>query len=383
MKVTAVTCIPVHPGWRKNWVYVKVETSEGIVGWGEAYSQYDRDRAVGAHVEELGRYLVGRDPFQIKHFTQIAFDDYAQRRGSVEFYSALSGIEIAMWDICGKALEQPVYNLLGGPVRDKIRVYANGWYYKMTSAKDYADAAEKVVKDGFDAIKMDPLSGPWRNFISREQEEYSVEILRTVRKAVGPNIDILLDLHRRLAPMHAVRLADRYAEFNPYYYEEPCMWENVDALAEIRSKISLPVVTGEAIYAKAGFRPVLDAGAADILNPDVASCGGILELKEIAAMAEPHYVAISPHNYNSTVIALAATVQASALMPNFIITEYFLPFVELGDEVSPNQLKPVNGYIPLPTAPGLGVDINEDALKKHAGKPFPTRKLRLPADEGP
>ena len=383
MKVTAVTCIPVHPGWRKNWVYVKVETSEGIVGWGEAYSQYDRDRAVGAHVEELGRYLVGRDPFQIKHFTQIAFDDYAQRRGSVEFFSAVSGIEMAMWDICGKALEQPVYNLLGGPVRDKIRVYANGWYYKMTSAKDYADAAEKVVKDGFDAIKMDPLSGPWRNFISREQEEYSVEILRTVRKAVGPDIDILLDPHRRLAPMHAIRLADRYAEFNPYYYEEPCMWENVDALAEIRSKISLPVVTGEAIYAKAGFRPVLDAAAADILNPDVASCGGILELKEIAAMAEPHYVAISPHNYNSTVIALAATVQASAMMPNFIITEYFLPFVELGDEVSPNQLKPVNGYIPLPTAPGLGVDINEEALKKHAGKPFPTRKLRLPADEGP
>ncbi|MGY8991437.1 MAG: mandelate racemase/muconate lactonizing enzyme family protein [Rhodospirillales bacterium] len=383
MKVKAVTCIPVHPGWRKNWVYVKVETDDGIVGWGEAYSQYDRDRAVGAHVEELGRYLVGRDPFQIKHFTQIAFDDYAQRRGSVEFFSAVSGIEMAMWDICGKALEQPVYNLLGGPVRDKIRVYANGWYYKMTSAKDYANAAEKVVKDGFDAIKMDPLSGPWRNFISREQEEYSVEVLGAVRKAVGPDVDILLDLHRRLAPMHAVRLADRYAEFNPYYYEEPCMWENVEALAEIRSKISLPVVTGEAIYGKAGFRPVLDASAADILNPDVASCGGILELKEIAAMAEPHYVAISPHNYNSTVVALAATVQASALMPNFIITEYFLPFVELGDEVSPNQLKPTNGYIPIPTTPGLGVDVNEEALKRHAGKPFPTRKLRLPADEGP
>jgi galactonate dehydratase len=200
MKVKAVTCFPVHPGWRKNWVYVKVETDDGVVGWGEAYSQYDRDRAVTAHVEELGRYLIGRDPFQIKHFTQIAFDDYAQRRGSLEFYSAVSGIETAMWDICGKALNQPVYNLLGGPVRDKIRVYANGWYYKMTSAKDYAKAAEKVVKDGFDAIKMDPVTGPWRNHISREQEDYSVEILGTVRKAVGPNVDILLDLHRRLAP---------------------------------------------------------------------------------------------------------------------------------------------------------------------------------------
>ena len=161
------------------------------------------------------------------------------------------------------------------------------------------------------------------------------------------------------------------------------MWENVAALAEIRSSISIPVVTGEAIYTKAGFRPVIEARAADILNPDVASCGGILELKEIAAMAEPAYIAMSPHNYNSTVLGLAATVQASATMPNFIITEYFVPFTEMGDDISPNQLKPKNGYIELPTAPGLGVDINEAALHKYPGKPFPTRDLRFPADEPP
>ena len=383
MKVTSVKCIPVHPGWRKNWIFVKVETDDGHHGWGEAYSQYDRDRSITAHVEEMGRYLVGRDPFHIKHFTRIAFDDYAARRGSLEFYSALSGIEAALWDIVGKATGQPVYNLLGGPVRDRIRVYANGWYYKMTEPDEYARAAEKVIEQGFTALKMDPVSGPWRNYISRQQELRSVEVLKAVRDAVGPDVDILLDLHRRLSPMHAISLAARYEEFEPYYYEEPCMWENVEALAEIKASVNLPIVTGEAIYAKAGFRPIFQAGAADIINPDVASCGGILELKEIAAMAEPYYVAVSPHNYNSTTVALAATVQASALMPNFVITEYFLPFAELGREICPGMLAPVNGYIDLPTAPGLGVDLDEEALARHPGKPFPLRALRFPKDEGP
>ena len=383
MKVTSVKCITVHPGWRKNWIFVKIETDEGLYGWGEAYSQYDRDRSVVAHVEELGRYLIGRDPFQIKHFTQIAFDDYAARRGSVEFYSALSGIETAMWDIVGKATNQPVYNLLGGPVREKIRVYANGWYYKMTEPDDYARAAEKVVKMGFTAIKMDPVSGPWRNYLSRAEELKSVEVLRAVRDSVGPDVDILLDLHRRLSPMHAIRLAEYYEEFNPYYYEEPCMWENVEALSEIKASVRLPIVTGEAIYAKTGFRPILQHNAADIINPDVASCGGILELKEIAAMAEPFLVAVSPHNYNSTTVALAATVHASALMPNFIITEYFIPFEKLGREVCPNMLEPKDGYIDLPTAPGLGIDFDEEALARHPGKQFPLRSLRHPVDEGP
>ncbi len=138
MKITEVECLPVHSGWRKNFVFVRVATDAGIVGWGEAYSQYDRDRAVAAQVEELGRYLIGRDPFQIRHFLQIAFDDYAQRRGSLEFYCATSGIEQALWDIAGKATNQPVYNLLGGPVRSRIRVYANGWSYEMAQPDDYA-----------------------------------------------------------------------------------------------------------------------------------------------------------------------------------------------------------------------------------------------------
>jgi galactonate dehydratase len=381
MKITSVKNYTVHPGWRKNLIFVKVETDAGIHGWGEAYSQYDRDTAVTAQLDALGRYAVGRSPFDIKHFTQVAFDDYAQRRGSVELFCAISGIEQAMWDIVGKSCKQPVYNLLGGRCRDKIRVYANGWGYQLKVPADYARAAEEVIKQGFTALKLDPLPAPWRTWIPREEEERAVSVVKAVRDAVGPKVDILIDQHRRLAPMHAVRLDRRLSEFRLYWMEESCQAEYPDELAQIRRETGLPMVIGEATYTKTGFRPLLEKRAADILNPDVACVGGILELKEIAAMAEPFLVAMSPHNYNSTLVALASTVHASAVMPNFLITEYFVPFVDFCDKISPNQLKPKNGYIELPTTPGLGVDVDEEALRKYPGKPYATRKLRQPEDE--
>lgn len=381
MKVTAVKSYTVHPGWRKNLIFVKVETDAGIHGWGEAYSQYDRDRAVSAQLEALGPYVVGRNAFDIKHFTQFAFDDYAARRGSVELFCAISGIEQALWDIVGKACKQPVYNLLGGRYRDKIRVYANGWSYGMKEPADYARAAEAVVRQGFSALKFDPLPAPWRTYIPKEHERRAVRVVKAVRDAVGPDVDLLIEQHRRLAPMHAIRLDRQLAEFDLYWMEESCQAEYPDELAQIRREIGVPMVIGEATYTKTGFRPLLEKRAADILNPDVACVGGILELKEIAAMAESFLVAVSPHNYNSTLVALASTVHASATMPNFIITEYFLPFVEFCDRISPNQLKPKNGYIELPTAPGLGVDVDEEALKKHPGKVYPLRNLRHPKDE--
>lgn len=381
MKITAVKSYAVHPGWRKNLIFVKVETDAGIHGWGEAYSQYDRDTAVMAQLAALGPYMTGRSPFDIKHFTQFAFDDYAARRGSVELFCAISGIEQAMWDIVGKATKQPVYNLLGGKYREKVRVYANGWSYGMKEPDDYARAAEKVVKQGFTAMKFDPLPSPWRTYVPKEHERRAVRIVKAIRDAVGPDVDLLLEQHRRLAPMHAIRLDKQLAEFDLYWMEESCQAEFPDELAQIRREIGIPIVIGEATYTKTGFRPLLEKRSADILNPDVACVGGILELKEIAAMAEPFLVAMSPHNYNSTLVALASTVHASATMPNFIITEYFLPFVDFCDKISPNQLKPKNGYIDLPTAPGLGVDVHEEELKKHPAKVYPARKLRHPADE--
>ena len=368
---------------RKHWVLVKVETDEGIVGWGEAYTQPTRERSIAQLADTIGAYIIGKNPFHIKHFTHIAYNDLSGRRGSMDIFCAVSAIEQAMWDIVGKKLGTPVYNLLGGPCREKIRVYANGWYRSLLDTDDLVRRAKETVQAGFTALKFDPFPGPWRSIISKEDEDIAVRNVRLVREAVGQDVDVLIEVHRRLAPMYATRIARRIEQFNPFWYEEPVPADNINALAEVRHDINLPVVTGETLYTKAAFRDILEKQAADILNPDVANCGGILELKEIAAMAEPYYVSISPHNYNSTTMALAATIQASAVMTNFLITEYFVQFAETGNAISVNPIKVENGYIALPTAPGLGLEINEEALKDYQYQNFPPSNIRSYGEEWP
>ena len=381
MKINKVEALIVHPGWRKNFIFVRISTDAGIVGWGEAYSQYDRDRPIAAQIEEFGRYLIGRDPFDIRHIQQIAFDDYAQRRSSLELWCALSGIEQALWDIVGKATEQPVHRLLGGKVRSKVRVYANGWGYKLQDPEDYVRGAEPVVSAGYTALKFDPLPRPWRTHIPSAHIRHAAKVVKAMRDAFGPDVELLLDIHRRLSPRHAIELADAVAEYKPYWFEEPCQSENIDALAEVRQASKIPIVAGEALYGRAGFRPLFRARAVDIINPDVSNCGGILELLLIAAAAESEMIAVSPHNYNSTTLALSATVQAAACMPNFTITEYFLPFEEFGAKMFRNVLKPVNGYIDVPETPGLGLEPNEEAIRSMPYQAYPARTFRLPSDE--
>lgn len=373
MKITGIKSFLVHPPSpeggliiQKHWLFVKVETDQGIEGWGEAFTMKDRERSITQHITDLTRYLLGRNPFHIKRFTQMAYDIFAEGRGAVDLFCAVSGIEQALWDIVGKSLKAPVYNLLGGPCRDKIRVYANGWSRGANTPGEMARRAAEVVKRGFTAIKLYP-------FLNNEDEKAAVANVRAVRETVGPNIDILVDVWRRPAPLQAIRAARMMEELNLFWYEEPVPSDNLDALAEVRRAINVPVVTGECLYTKSEFREVLEKRAADILNPDVGSCGGILELKEIAAMAEPYYVLISPHNFNSTTVALAATLEAAAVIPNFLIVEYFVNFAEAGNAISVNPIKVEDGYINLPTGPGLGLEINEDALKKYPFREFPPR----------
>ncbi|MEW6672344.1 MAG: mandelate racemase/muconate lactonizing enzyme family protein [Thermodesulfobacteriota bacterium] len=383
MKITAVKTFTVHPGTgKKNLLFVKVETDAGLYGWGEAYTQVDRERATEVYIQELGRYLVGRSPFDVKHFTFMAYTDFASKRAGMDFYAAVSGIEQALWDIAGKAAGQPVYNLLGGKCRNKIRVYANGWAEGGTPDQ-LAERALKVVGMGFTAMKFDPFPGPWRTIIDQRVENAAVDRVKAVREAVGPDVDILLEVHRRLSPLHAVRVARMMEPFNPFWYEEPVSARDLAGLLLAKRDIRLPVVTGEELYTKMEFKEVFERRAADIINPDVGCCGGILELKEIAAMAEPYHIAVSPHNYNSTTVALAATLHAAATMPNFLITEYFVNFMAIGSEMSREPLVPVGGAIPLPTKPGLGIDLSEESLARHPYRQFPKRNLRQPEEEGP
>ena len=383
MKITDIRYHLIHPGAGKNLCFVRIDTDEGIHGWGECYTQADRDVQVTAHIDMLKRYLIGRDPTNIKHFMQMVYDDFAGRRGAMDLWCAVSGLEHAMWDILGKISGQPVYKLLGGPVRSKIRVYANGWGGGGWDSADLADRASQIVESGFTALKFDPIPGPWRTFVSKDVERQAVENVRAVRQAVGTDVDILVEMHRRLAPMHAVKIAREIEQYEPFWYEEPVLAENIDALASAKRDINIPVVTGEELYTKFEFREVFEKQAADIINPDVCNVGGILELKEIAAMAEPYFVVVSPHNYNSTTLGLAATINASATMPNFLITEYFMNFEELGRDIATQPFQVENGYINLPESPGLGIDLDEESLAKYPYQEFPKRTIRTYGEEGP
>jgi galactonate dehydratase len=207
--------------------------------------------------------------------------------------------------------------------------------------------------------------------------------VRAVRQAIGPDVDLLVEVHRRLAPLNAIRMARLLEEFDPFWFEEPVSSRQLDELALVRQRINLPVVTGEELYTKLDFRPVFERQAANIINPDICNCGGILELKEIAAMAEAYAVQVAPHNYNSTTMGLAATVQLCACVPNFLITEYFVNFEETGRAIAPNALTVEDGYIALPTEPGLGVVLDEAALLARPYLAFPPRAIRQPAHEGP
>lgn len=374
MKVSRVTSYVVNPGVSKNWVFAKVETDEGLYGWGEAYTQTDRDEGIRATIDALGRYLVGRDPFEIKSFLLSAHADFAIRRGSMELYSARSAIEQALWDIAGKATGQPVYNLLGGRCRESIHVYANGWSSSTRDPEELGQQAKNTVSLGFDALKFDPFPGPWRDRLSPADIDTAVAHVRAVRDAVGPDVDLLIEAHRRFEPSTAIKIGRRLAEYDPFWYEEPVDAENLEALAEVRAALDTPIVTGETLYTKAEFAEVFGHRAADILNPDVCCCG-ILETREIAAMAEAYRVHLSPHNYNSDTMGLASTLQVAAAVPDLVIVEYFVSFTKPSSEVTTTPFEVHDGRIALPTVPGLGLELDEAALEERPGKVFPMRRL--------
>jgi galactonate dehydratase len=263
-----------------------------------------------------------------------------------------------------------------------VRVYANGWYGGAKAPADYAARARETVARGFTALKFDPFPGPWRTHVSREVEEKAVATVAAVREAVGPAIDLLIEVHRRLAPMHAVRVARELERFRPFWYEEPVSSTNLEALAECRRQIAIPIVTGEELYTRAEFRRCFELRAADIVNPDVCNCGGIQELRAIAQMAEPSLVTVSPHNYNSTTVGLAATVQVSAAIPNFLITEYFVNFEARGREIATPALEVRDGFIAVPTRPGLGVELDEGALARFPARTL-ARSMPTPGQEDP
>jgi galactonate dehydratase len=383
MKVTGVKTFLVQPERGKTVLFLKVQTDEGLYGWGEAYTLTGRELALERMVLDLGDYLIGRDPFAIRHFTHVMWRDVSIKRGGFDFYCALSGLEIALWDIVGKALGAPVYNLLGGPCRARIRVYGQPSGDGGAGLAGLAQRARNTVALGYTALKFDPFPGPWQMLVDKEVERTAIERVAAVREAVGPDVDVLIEVHRRLAPMHAIRVAQAIEPYRPFWYEEPTPAENLDATALVRQKINLPVVVGEALYTKSEFRVALEKQAADIINPDICNVGGLLELREIAAMAEAACVAVAPHGNNSTTVGLAASLQVAACIPNFLIMEYPVAWEATANQIAVNPLTVEDGAIALPTAPGIGIDLDEAALARFPYRGGRRRELRSPGDEWP
>ena len=347
MKITKLETFFVKP----RWVFLKMHTDEGLTGWGEPIVE-GWSHTVAAAVEEMGRYLMGKDPRRIEHHWQALYRG-AFYRGGPLLSSALSGIEQAMWDITGKWLDVPIYQLLGGAVRDRVRVYR---HVGGTTPEALAEAGRRSLKQGFTAVKTTPFQAV--GFV--ESPEFVREVvgrIAALREAVGEAVDIGIDFHGRVSPAMAVQLARAFEPYHPMFIEEPCLPGSVDAMAEVARATSIPIATGERLYTKWAFREVLEKGAAAILQPDLSHAGGILEVRKIAAMAEAHYAAIAPHCPLGP-ISLAACLQVDACTPNFLCQEQ----VNLGDGYLKEPFVVRDGYIAVPTGPGLGVEVDEEAL---------------------
>jgi len=347
MKITKLETFFVRP----RWVFLKMHTDEGLTGWGEPVVE-GWSRTVAAAVAEMGRYLVGQDPRRIEHHWQAIYRGGFYRGGPV-LLSALSGIEQAMWDIKAKALGAAVHELLGGRVRDRIRVYA---HVRGETPDEKAASAREKVAAGFTALKTSPtqaarfVEGP--GFIDRAAER-----IAAVREAVGPDVEIGIDFHGRISPALAIQLCRALEPLRPMFVEEPCLPENVDAMVQIARGTCIPIATGERLFTRWGVREVLEKRAAAILQPDLSHAGGIFEVRKIAALAEVHFATVAPHCPLGP-ISLAACLQLDACTPNFLCQEQ----VCLGEGYLKRPFEVRDGYVAVPEGPGLGIEVDEDAL---------------------
>jgi galactonate dehydratase len=362
LKVTKLETFLVKP----RWLFLKVHTNGGIVGLGEPILE-GRALTCAEGVKEIEPYLVGKDPRQVVHHWQAIYR-HAFYRGGPILTSVLSGIDTALWDIKGKALGVPIYELLGGPTRNRIRVYAHA---------GTPERLKEQLARGFTAFKTGPAKRrPARYVETPGAVQYAVEKFAELRKIAGNDVDIAIDFHGAISPATAKLLIKGLEPFQPMFIEEPCQAQNHDIMAEIARGTHLPIATGERVFTKWGFREVLEKKAATILQPDLCHAGGITEVRLIAGMAEAYYATIAPHNPLGP-ISLAAGVQMSASIPNFLCQEQ----VSLGEGYLKKPFSVRDGYLDLPTGPGLGIELDEEALADKIGHDWKNRE-EYDADDG-
>ena len=344
LKVTRLETFLVQP----RWLFLKVHTNAGIIGYGEPITE-GRALTCAEAVKEIEPYLIGKDPRRVAHHWQAIYR-HAFYRGGPILTSALSGIDQALWDIKGKALGVPVYELLGGPTRDRVRVYAHA---------GTPEQMKQMKAQGFTAFKTGPAKKRAARYIETPAAvHYAAEKFAELRQAMGDDIDIAIDFHGAISPATAKLLIKALEPYQPMFVEEPCQAQNHDVMAEIARGTHLPIATGERVFTKWGFREVLEKRAAVVLQPDMCHAGGITEVRLIAGMAEAYYADIAPHNPLGP-ISLAAGVQMAASIPNFLCQEQ----VSLGEGYLKKPFTVRDGYLDLPTGPGLGIELDDHAIE--------------------
>jgi galactonate dehydratase len=375
MKIIAVEPLVLGTSWR-NLVFIRVKTDEGLVGIGECTIQNREEGVLGYLQGAVRRHVIGSDPFNIEDLWLRMYRNDFWRDGVIAT-TVMSGIEIACWDIVGKAVGQPVWRVLGGRCHEKVKAYANAWYTVERKPQEFAKRVKVVLDKGYKALKVDPF-GPGGLEITRAEKVRSVELVAAIREAVGPDVEIFIEMHGRFSAATAIELARMLEPYHPGWIEEPCPPEDIPSLEKVAAHVNLPVATGERYFTRYGFREVLESGAPDIIQADIIHAGGILEMKKIAAMADVRSMVMAPHNSNGPVCT-AASVHFDFCTTNLKVQECFDDFSETWvREAVPGCPVPRDGYFHPPEKPGLGIDINEDVLKAH---PYQERFFNLWGDD--
>lgn len=365
MKIVSVTPYLVGPkpssdGWSEGQIviFVKLETDTGLIGWGEAYALEHRQRAIREIIVALGDTLKRMSEATPRSFLHHVAKPMDSKHPGIDYASAVSAIEIALWDLLGKSMGRPVHALLGGAIVDRVPVYANAWDEPVQTPEAVARRCAMMRSQGYRAVKIYPLRRP--------KLADAEACVRLTREAVGPDVDIMLDFSVQKDPRRALQAARLFEPYDPYWIEEPLAGDDLDALAEFRANTDRRITTGERQSGIRHYRDVLSKRAADVLNPDIAGAGGILEMLEIGAMADAHSVKVSPHSWNSTTVAFLAMLHTCAVMRNAIYAELYYDYLELGAEFAECDYIIEDGYASLPQRPGLGVEMNEAALRSLA-----------------
>jgi galactonate dehydratase len=376
--VERVETFVVEAGWR-NFLIVKITTNDGVVGWGDGTLGW-KEFAVESLVKEFAeRYLIGKDPFRIEDLWFRLYQ-IEHNTGPVMF-SAMAGLETALWDIVGKVCNQPVVNLVGGMLRDRVRVYANGWYTSVKDEGRLRESVRHVMALGYTALKFDPFGAGGRE-MSRSDLRAACHAVETVRDEAGPDVDILIECHGRFSVGTAIEAIKAMQPYQPLFCEEPIPAHNMDSQAWVTkaaSAFGARVATGEHTYSRFGFQEMLNKQAAHVIQPDLVYAGGFMETKKIAAMAEASYVSVAPHNCDGPG-RLMASIHLCANIPNFLILETFADFDVAWRKDLVRSGNPVleDGCYRVPSAPGWGYEIDEEVAKAHPG----STKARMNMFEG-